>query len=117
MARIFWFRRDRRLNDNLALNSCAKLAIRDGDKTVIPVFWFNEQDFESLSGIRQHSLTQSLIAIDESLQQSLQVIASPDMSGLVEFANKHKVSSIHATESFDPEGIAEQRSLAAKLRG
>ena len=117
MARIFWFRRDRRLNDNLALNSCAKLAIRDGDKTVIPVFWFNEQDFESLSGIRQHSLTQSLIALDESLQQSLQVIASPDMSGLVEFANKHKVSFIHATESFDPEGIAEQRALAAKLRG
>ncbi len=117
MARIFWFRRDRRLSDNVALNSCAELAIKDGDKTVIPVFWFNESDYEALLGIRQHSLTQSLIALDESMQQSLQVISSPDMTGLVEFAKRHKVGFIHATESFDPEGIAEQRSLAAKLIG
>lgn len=117
MARIFWFRRDRRLSDNLALNGCAKLAIHDGDRKVVPVFWYNEKDYESLSGIRQHSLTQSLIALDESMQQSLQVIASADLSGLVEFAKKHKASFIHATESFDPEGIAEQRSLAAKLKG
>ncbi|MFY9304199.1 MAG: deoxyribodipyrimidine photo-lyase [Rhodoluna sp.] len=117
MARIFWFRRDRRLSDNLALNGCAELAIKDGDKTVIPMFWYNEKDYEALSGIRQHSLTQSLKALDESMQQSLHVIRAPEMSGVVEFALKNKVKFIHATESFDPEGIAEQRSLASKLKG
>ena len=81
------------------------------------MFWYNEKDYEALSGIRQHSLTQSLKALDESMQQSLHVIRAPEMSGVVEFAIKNKVKFIHATESFDPEGIAEQRSLASKLTG
>lgn len=117
MARIFWFRRDRRLSDNLALNGCAELAIKDGDKTVIPIFWYNDKDYEAMSGIRQHSLTQSLTSLDDSMQQSLHVIRAPEMSGVVEFAIKNKVKFIHATESFDPEGMAEQRSLASKLKG
>jgi deoxyribodipyrimidine photo-lyase len=117
VARIFWFRRDRRLQDNLALNSCADAAIADGDKTVIPVFWFNGSEFEHLSGLRQHSLTESLKALDESLGSNLEVIDSPDMSALAAFAVSAKVAFIHATESFDPEGIAEQRALAAKLKG
>ena len=117
MARIFWFRRDRRLQDNLALNSCAQAAIADGDKTVVPVFWFDESEYEALRGLRQHSVTESLKALDESMGSCLQVIASPDMSGLAEYAAASKVKFIHATESFDPEGIAEQRSLAAKLKG
>lgn len=117
MARMFWFRRDRRLSDNLALNSCATLAIKDGDKTVIPVFWYSEKDFDSLSGIRQHSLTESLKALDDSTGGALQVIKADDTAGLVEHAKKNKVKFIHATESFDPEGIAEQRQLLSKLRG
>ena len=117
MARIFWFRRDRRLQDNLALNSCALAAIADGHKTVLPVFWFNPTDYEGLSGLRQHSLTESLKALDESMDASLNVIDSADMSSLVEFAQANNVLFIHATESFDPEGIAEQRSLASKLKG
>jgi deoxyribodipyrimidine photo-lyase len=117
MARVFWFRRDRRLQDNLALNSCVKAAIADGDKTVVPVFWYNASEYEELSGLRQHSLTESLKALDESLDSKLEVISSVEMSSLVEFAQKHKASFIHATESFDPEGMAEQKSLKSKLKG
>jgi deoxyribodipyrimidine photo-lyase len=117
VARIFWFRRDRRLQDNVALNGCAQAAIADGDKTVVPVFWFHESDYEALGGLRQHSITESLKALDESVDSSLQVIPSLDMSGLLEFAVASKVKFIHATESFDPEGIAEQRSLASQLKG
>ena len=117
MARIFWFRRDRRLQDNLALNSCAEASIADGDKTVIPVFWLNDAEYQSLSGLRQHSLTESLSALDESMSSCLEIVDSPDMSGLVEYAKSAKVKFIHATESFDPEGIAEQRALVSKLKG
>ena len=117
MARIFWFRRDRRLQDNLALNGCARAAITDGDKTVIPVFWFNGADYEALGGLRQHSLSESLISLDNSIESALEVIQSPDMNGLLEFAKKNNAQFIHATESFDPEGMAEQRSLASKLKG
>lgn len=77
----------------------------------------NQLEYDSLNGIRQHSLTESLKALDDSLQNSLQVVSSHDMAGLADFAKKQKVKFIHATESFDPEGIAEQRSLAAKLEG
>jgi deoxyribodipyrimidine photo-lyase len=117
MARVFWFRRDRRLQDNLALNTCAKAAIADGDKTVIPVFWYNAKEYEQLSGLRQHSLTESLKSLDESMDSSLEVVSGVEMSALVEFAQKSKASHIHATESFDPEGMAEQKSLKAKLKG
>ena len=117
MPRIFWFRRDRRLQDNLALNDCANLAIEDGDKTIIGVYWFSKHDFESLSGIRQHSLSESLKSLDDSMGKTLSLISSADTSGLVDFATEHKVSFIHATESFDPEGIAEQKQLVSKLRG
>jgi deoxyribodipyrimidine photo-lyase len=116
LARIFWFRRDRRLSDNIALNGCAKLAIKDGDKTLVPVYWQSSTEYEALSGIRQHSITESLIALNDSMEDSLNVVSTPDMSGLAEFARKQKVSFVHATEAFDPEGIAEQRSLAAKLK-
>jgi len=117
LPRIFWFRRDRRLGDNLALSSCASQAIKDGDKTVIPIYWYSKKDFDSLSGIRQHSLTESLISLDESMQGSLLVIEANDTNALVQEAIKSKVKFIHATASFDPEGIAEQRQLAANLKG
>lgn len=117
MPRIFWFRRDRRLQDNLALNGCAAASIADGDATVIPIFWHNSKEYQALSGIRQHSLTESLAALDTSMAQSLEVIDSTDMSSLVDFAKKANVRFIHATESFDPEGISEQRSLSSKLKG
>ena len=117
MARIFWFRRDRRLQDNVALNTCAKAAIADGDKTVIPVFWFNATEYVALSGLRQHSLTESLKALDVSMDSSLEVISGVEMSSLVECAKQNGASYIHATQSFDPEGMAEQRSLISKLKG
>lgn len=116
MARIFWFRRDKRLQDNVALNGCAEAAITDRDPTVIPIFWHNSKEYLALSGIRQHSLTESLRALDLSMGDCLEVIDSVDLSAVVEFAQKQNARAIHATESFDPEGISEQRSLAAKLK-
>jgi deoxyribodipyrimidine photo-lyase len=81
------------------------------------VFWYNASEYEGLSGLRQHSLTESLKALDASMDSNLEVISSVEMSSLVEFAQKNKVSYIHATESFDPEGMAEQKSLKSKLKG
>ena len=115
MARIFWFRRDRRLQDNLALNGCAQASKVDGDAVVIPAFWLNQTEFESMSGIRQHSLSESLKALDQSIGGALEIINSSDPSEFVKFAKAKGVKFVHATESFDPEGIAEQRVLESKL--
>lgn len=117
MARIFWFRRDRRLNDNIALNSCAKASVADGDGEVVPVFWHSVSEYNSLSGIRQHSLTESLRALDASMENSLRVISTDSINDLVLFAKRNDVAHIHATESFDPDGIKEQQTLLASLQG
>lgn len=115
MARMFWFRRDRRLQDNRALNSCALGSISDGDAKVIPVFWFSQKAFEGLSGIRQHSLVESLRALGSSMDKKLNVIENSSVAELAEFAENQKVKHVHATESFDPEGMKEQASLARAL--
>lgn len=117
MARIFWFRRDRRLADNVALNSCAVSSKEDGDGKVIALYWVNPSDFERLSGIRQHSLVESLKSLDASIDGRLNVINSNEIQSIVDFAKSQKVQFIHATESFDPEGMAEQRALGEKLKG
>lgn len=116
MPRIFWFRRDRRLQDNLALTNCVKAAISDGDKSVIPMFCYNQKDFKSLSGIRQHSLVESLKSLSLSMNDSLNIVEDPDLTRFVQIASSQGVRFVHATESFDPEGMAEQRALDSKLK-
>jgi deoxyribodipyrimidine photo-lyase len=48
---------------------------------------------------------------------SLEVISGVEISSLVEFAKKSRASYIHATESCDPDGMAEQQNLISKLKG
>ena len=112
---MFWFRRDRRLQDNLALNICAEAAIADGDKNVIPVFWYDKATFEALSGIRQHSLVESLRALSNSMDSKLGIIFGTTISDVATIAEKNQVTHVHATEAFDTEGIVEQKTLAKEL--
>ena len=52
MARVFWFRRDLRLNDNPALNSAIKGSLADGDSKVAAAYALDLDHFFGLSGIR-----------------------------------------------------------------
>ena len=115
MSRIFWFRRDLRLQDNEALTRCAEASINDGDSKVIACFTYQREKFESLSGIRQHSLVESLRALTASMAEALVVLEGETADALAKLANENDVEFVHATESFDPVGIKEQAEVAKSL--
>jgi deoxyribodipyrimidine photo-lyase len=121
MSRVFWFRRDLRLNDNLALNAAIRGSAKDGDPRVTAAYALDLDAFHSLSGIRQHSLIASLAALDQSMGQMLSIRHASQKSGssiastLVALARKAGAQKVHATRAFDPAGIAEQNSVGTAL--
>jgi deoxyribodipyrimidine photo-lyase len=115
MTRIFWFRRDLRLQDNEALTRCAEAAITDGDSQVLGCFTFEMKTFENLSGIRQHSLVASMEALSSSMSGSLHVLPGHSAEALAALAKQREIQYVHATESFDPAGILEQEQVAKAL--
>ena len=115
MSRLFWFRKDLRLQDNEALTRCAEAAIKDGDSTVLGCFVYQKQQFESLSGIRQHSLAVSLESLNRSMAGHLLCLEGDSADALAKQAKELDAEFIHATKSFDPAGILEQEAVAKSL--
>jgi deoxyribodipyrimidine photo-lyase len=115
MSRIFWFRKDLRLQDNQALTLCALGATADGDPSVIATYVYQKASFEQLSGIRQHSLSASLEALNESMGGALRVLEGSAPEALANLATEQGANFVHATESFDPAGIEEQKLVAETL--
>jgi deoxyribodipyrimidine photo-lyase len=115
MSRIFWFRKDLRLQDNEALTRCAEAAIADGGSPVLGCFTFRKEAFESLSGIRQHSLVASLESLRKSMSDSLHILEGESAAALVKFAKQNDVEFIHATQGHDPAGMVEQVQVAKAL--
>ena len=115
MSRIFWFRRDLRLQDNQALTSCALAAIADGDSSVVASYVYQKSSFEKLSGIRQHSLTASLEALSLSMDSNLNAVQGSPAVALAKLASEHGTNFVHATKSFDPVGIKEEQEVAKAL--
>ena len=120
MSRVFWFRRDLRLQDNVALNTAIHGANSDGDNKVTPLYALDLEKFDALSAIRQHSLTASLDALGASLDRKLTIRHA---HGLDEFAKQIALTAkaasakvVHATRAFDPEGIAEQNAVGLELK-
>ena len=116
MSRIFWFRKDLRLQDNQALTSCALAAIADGDGSVVASYVYQKSSFEKLSGIRQHSLTASLEALSLSMDSNLNVVEGSPAEALAKLASEHGTNFVHATKSFDPAGIKEEQEVAKALQ-
>jgi deoxyribodipyrimidine photo-lyase len=119
MARVFWFRRDLRLQDNIALNAAILGATTDGDKKVCGLYVLEKQAFQELSGVRQWSLHASLDALGASMQRKLviqQVETGKLSAAIVAAAKASSAKFVHATRSFDPAGIAEQNQVGLDLQ-
>lgn len=114
MSVIYWFRKDLRLQDSEALFQ-AIVASFD----IYPLFAHNQSEFESLEGIRQHSLVESLVALNTSLVDRLNIIAYRSLEEIAEsfvavcFETGSK--QIFAMKRFDPAGVAEQEAVAKAL--
>lgn len=132
MSTVFWFTKDLRLQDNLALNLAIRSAgagassVADSDPNaaapahrVAAVFVVNQSEFAGLEGIRQHSLTESLRALNESMGGRLNVLHSPDAEGyghqLAKVATAAGSNRVFATRLFDPAGKKLQLSVGKFL--
>ncbi|MFM1983928.1 MAG: hypothetical protein RL723_363 [Actinomycetota bacterium] len=116
MARVFWFRRDLRLQDNIALNAAVAGAKADGDSQVCGLYPVNTDTFFALSGIRQHSLNASLDALGASMDRRLVIKHGDVAESVVAAALATSASTVHATRSFDPAGVAEQNQVGLALK-
>lgn len=117
MTSAFWFRRDLRLQDNLALNQ----AVADSSSGEVAAIYLLELDyFDSLSAIRQHSLLASIRSLQADMDGALNIslVAGLDeLAGeLVAFCKSHDVGELHASRMFDPAAIATQNQVGVALR-
>ena len=116
MPRIFWFRRDLRLQDNIALNQAIAGAKADGDSGVLATYAVDPDAFRSLAGIRQHSLIESLNSLSKDLNGALSVFQQPATVAMVEAAQRLNSKHVHATRAFDPAGVSEQNAVGKALQ-
>ena len=116
MARVFWFRRDLRLQDNVALNAAIEGAKADGDNQVCGLYALNTDDFHALAGIRQWSLYESLDALGASMDRKLTIQHGEVAQSVVKTAVAAGAKIVHATRAFDPAGVAEQNNVGLALK-
>lgn len=109
MKTIFWFGRDRRLQDNEALTFAAGTS-----SSVLPVFVF-PADTSQMSDLRANSIAASAVALSESLPLGLQVLVGDPVVAVADLATKASAVRVIATRSFEPEEAGLQRKLALEL--
>ena len=120
MAQVFWFRRDLRIHDNVALNNAIQQAHDDGSKKVALTYLVDLDNFEQLSTIRQHSLVESLDSLGASVDRRLIIRQARGLSAiaseLAQVAKSAGATTVHATRAFDPSGIADQNAIGIALK-
>lgn len=108
MKTAFWFRRDRRLQDNQALTEASN------SSELYPVLVI-PNDLTSLTPLREASFLESARSLSESLPSGLNLIFGKPAEALVEFVRKHEIEQVYATRAFDTSGMLEQSDLAEAL--
>jgi deoxyribodipyrimidine photo-lyase len=103
---IIWFRRDLRISDHPALNA----AIAAGDE-VVPVFILDPRQKQQSGANRLAYLSQSLRELDQSLGNSLHVMAGDEVTVLQDLLKRYGADQVHISEEFEPYGLARDRRV------
>ncbi|MGA1033256.1 MAG: cryptochrome/photolyase family protein [Aquiluna sp.] len=109
MKTLFWFRRDRRIQDNLALKAAAEASSELHSLFVFPQWLSNR------SALRQHSILESARSLDASLPGGLSVALGNSAQEIATYCKEHEVEKVFATRSFDTSGIAVQEEVQEEL--
>ena len=122
MARVHWFRKDLRLNDNEALAEGIRAAMNE-DGVITALYVFDLEAFEQLEGIRQHSLRAGVAALAHSLETKGAELNLQQARGLadvaaavVRVAQAAGTKEVHAMRLYDPAGVAEQNAVGLALQ-
>lgn len=114
MSVVYWFRKDLRVQDSEAL-----FAAVTASPDIFPLFAHNKKDFENLEGIRQHSLVESLLSLNKSLNEKLNIVDYSDLEELGKSFAEACIATgsrqVFAMKRFDPAGVAEQNIVAKEL--
>ena len=109
MKTLFWFRRDRRIQDNLALKVAAEASSELHSLFVYP------QWLPSRSPLRQHSILASARSLDASLPGGLNSALGSSAEVISSYCKDHEIEKVFATRSFDTSGIAVQEEVERAL--
>lgn len=119
MSAVFWFRRDLRIADNQALIAALNHAISNEGGGVAACYFYSPLAYQTLEGIRQHSLTESIRALNNSIANKLNIAGiktSAELAEkLIEIASRVKADKVFAMRLFDPEGIRQQDAVQKVL--
>lgn len=108
MKTLFWFRRDRRLQDNQALQFAA-------DSSELHTLFVLPRDLAQLSPLRQASYIESARALSASIPGGLNVTLGDPAVEVPKFVQSLGAERVVATRAFDTDGMLEQAELAEKL--
>ncbi len=103
---ILWFRRDLRISDNPAL-----LAALAESKEIVPVFILDPKLIKTGGSKRLAYLGQSLRALDESLNNCLQIIAGDQLTVLKDLQKKYDAESVHISAEYEPYGAKRDKNI------
>ena len=103
---IIWFRRDLRIADHPALLEAIK-----GSDEILPVFILDKSLIGQSGSKRLAYLGQSLRALDESLNNSLHVIAGDTVEVLNDLIKRHGISEVHISTEYEPYGAARDKRV------
>lgn len=109
---LFWFRRDLRLHDNVALYHALNQECK-----VLPVFVFDTNildDLENKTDRRVDYIHQALMAINNELSHynsSIFTLYGDPVEELLKLKNQYAIHSIYCNEDFEPYGIDRDRKV------
>ena len=110
---VLWFRRDLRLDDNLALVAAARAGGVDG---VVPLFVVDPVLWESSGDPRRAFLVGCLRALDHDLGGALLVRRGDPAKEVPAVARHHGAEAVYVSADFGPYGRRRDEAVGASLR-
>ena len=112
---IFWFRRDLRVEDNLALYHSLK-----SNYPVVPIFIFDESIISELDAndARVSFIYQQLSAININLRRfgsSIRIVKNTVIASWVELLMEYDVKEIYYNEDYEPYSIKRDKKISTFL--
>ncbi|WP_322969900.1 deoxyribodipyrimidine photo-lyase [Faecalibacter sp. LW9] len=110
---LFWFRRDLRLHDNVALYHALNQECK-----VLPVFVFDTNildDLENKTDRRVDYIHQALMAINNELSHynsSILTLYGDPVEEFLKLKNQYAIHSIYCNEDFEPYGIDRDKKVS-----
>ncbi len=110
IRKIIWFRRDLRISDHPAL-----LAAIDGSDEIVPLFILDKQQIAEAGSKLLAYMSQSLRALDESLDNRLHIIEGDQVEVLKELIDLYGVTEVHISQ--EPERYGAERDARVEAAG